>query len=366
MHRSADAMNAVAPRTRDARTHGGLHDAELSALQLAPADVLDFSVSCNPYGPHPEVLRAIRDADATRYPDPHALPARRALGQALELDGARIALGNGACDLLWTLARQLVRPGERVVIAEPAFCEFRTAAERAGARIVCVRAEPDADFALDLPAALAVARASRARVLYLCTPSTPAGAALPARDLVTAAREHPALTFVVDQSFLALSERFSDAQVELPDGVIAVRSLTKEHAIPGVRVGYLLAAASQVRELDAHRPAWPVSAHAQAAVIATCRTGPFVAESRARLLEDRRRLAARLRELGLDPVPSTTCYLLARVGRAAELRARLLARHGILVRDCSSFGLPEHIRVGARPLADCERLLAALRQELES
>jgi len=361
----ADSMSVAAARTHGARTHGGLHDAELSALQLAPADVLDFSVSCSPYGPHPEVLRAIRDADATRYPDPHALPARRALGQVLEIDVARIALGNGACDLLWTLARLLVRPGDRVVITEPSFCEFRAAAERAGARIVCVRAEPETDFALDLPAALAAARASSARVLYLCTPSTPAGTGLPARDLVVAAREHPALTFIVDQSFLALSERFADARVELPDGVIAVRSLTKEHAIPGVRVGYLLATPSQVHELDANRPAWLVSAHAQAAAIAACRTGPFVAESRARLLEDRARLATGLRALGLDPVPSTTCYLMTRVGRATEMRTRLLARHGILVRDCSSFGLPEHIRVGARPPADCARLLAALRQELE-
>jgi len=359
MHGPGDQVIIGAPRA-----HGGLHDAEARALQLAPADVLDFSVSCNPYGPHPAVLRAIRHAPVTRYPDPHALPARRALARALELDAARVALGNGACDLLWALAGLLVSPGDRVVIAEPTFCEFRIAAERAGARIVSVRAEPETDFALDLPAALAAARACDARVLYVCTPSTPAGAGLPARDLAIAACEHPALTFVVDQSFLALSERFADARVELPDNAIVVRSLTKEHAIPGVRVGYLIADAERVRELDASRPAWPISAHAQAAATAACRTLAFVAESRARLLDDRNRLAALLRELGLEPVPSTTCYLLTRVGRAAELRARLLSEHGILIRDCDSFGLPEHIRVGARPAADCERLVSALRREL--
>jgi histidinol-phosphate/aromatic aminotransferase/cobyric acid decarboxylase-like protein len=141
--------------------------------------------------------------------------------------------------------------------------------------------------------------------------------------------------------------------------------LTKEHAIPGARVGYLLAAPERVRQLDAHRPAWPVSAHAQAAAIAVCGTAPFVRESRRRLLEDRARLASQLRELGLEAVPSTASYLLVGVGCASELRARLLARHAILVRDCSSFGLPGHVRLGARPEADRDRLGAALRQELQ-
>jgi len=52
------------------------------------------------------------------------------------------------------------------------------------------------------------------------------------------------------------------------------------------------------------------------------------------------------------------------VGDAARLRIALLARHRILVRDCASFGMPGHVRLAARPAADRDRLLAALREEL--
>jgi histidinol-phosphate/aromatic aminotransferase/cobyric acid decarboxylase-like protein len=81
------------------------------------------------------------------------------------------------------------------------------------------------------------------------------------------------------------------------------------------------------------------------------------------LLDDRRQLAADLAGLGIESVPSQANFLLARVPQVAVLRARLLGRHQILVRDCASFGLPGFLRLGARPAADRARLLAALRVE---
>ena len=46
-------------------------------------------------------------------------------------------------------------------------------------------------------------------------------------------------------------------------------------------------------------------------------------------------------------------------GDAAGLRG-WLARQGLFVRDCTSFGLPDCIRIGLRPVADCTRLIDAL------
>jgi histidinol-phosphate/aromatic aminotransferase/cobyric acid decarboxylase-like protein len=51
-------------------------------------------------------------------------------------------------------------------------------------------------------------------------------------------------------------------------------------------------------------------------------------------------------------------------GHGAGLRRSLLANHRILVRDRASFGLPSFIRLSASPAGDCERLIAALRQEM--
>lgn len=350
-----------------ARAHGGPVAAELSALGIVAGDVLDFSVNVNPYGPAPAMRAAIAGAPIDRYPDSTASVARAALAEACGVGAERIVLGNGAAELLWTLARVLIGPGRAVVMVEPTFSEFRAAAGAAGARLVDWRADSATGFALG-PAALATiaetARAREAAAIYLCAPNNPTGAAVRTRDIASLAERLPGVTLVVDQSFLSLSEHHADAAADLPANVVRVRSLTKEHAIPGVRVGYLIATPAIAAAVESSRPAWSTGAAAQAAAIASVSLAPFVADSRQRMLADRRALAGALHELHLAPVPTCTTYFVVATGDAARLRHALLVRHRILVRDCASFGLPAYLRLAARPAADRERLLAALREEL--
>ncbi len=346
------------------RAHGGSREGELHALGLEPSDVLDFSVNVNPYGPSPAVVRAIREAPVERYPDPTARPARRALADACGADPDEVVLGAGAADLLWALARVLVRPGAPVFVVEPTFSEFRSAACSAGARIVEWRARARDGFAVDLGAVARLVDRERAGVLYVCTPNTPTGAAIPAAEIAELAAARLALTVVLDQSFLSLSDRFADLQASLPGNVVRVRSLTKDHAIPGVRVGYLIASRGVACAVERSRPAWATSAAAQAAAVAACRETGFVEESRRRLAADRTHLAASLRALGLDPAPSTAPFLLVRIEKVSGLRRRLLESDRILVRDCRSFRLPEFIRLAARPAEDVARLVTALAREL--
>lgn len=348
------------PAALTPRVHGGIPHAELRTLGLGADDVLDLSASCNPYGPCDLVLDAIRAAPVDRYPDPTATTARETLAAALGVTAEHIALGNGAAELLWTLASVLIRSGAGVVIVEPAFCELRLAAEHAGGQIHDWRARPEDGFAVDLARAARLIHQRAAAVVYLCAPGTPTGAAVPAAQVAALAEAHRATTFVLDQSFLSLSERFADAAIAQPPNVACVRSLTKDLAIPGVRVGYVIAAPPLIARIERARAAWTTGAAAQAAAIAACGAGAFVAASRARLLADRAALAAGLAALGLAPAPSSTGYLVAHVGDARAVRRRLLVEHAILVRDCTSFGLPDHVRIAARPAAERERLFAAL------
>lgn len=345
------------------RVHGGPQDAELRALRIDPAALVDFSVNTNPYGPCRAIVEAIRSARIDVYPDPIARAAREEMAATLAVAADELALGNGAAELLWALARVLVQPGRRVLMIEPTFCEFRAAAIASGARVSEWRATPERGFAIDLEAVALRARAEQAEVVYLCTPNTPTGAGVPAVDVARWAATNPQLWIVLDQSFLSLSERFADADVAMPPNVVRIRSLTKDHAIPGVRVGYLIGARRLVARVEAQRPAWMTSASAQAAATVACREHAFVADSRRRIIADRDQLAVALVRLGLVPMPSTAGFFLVRTGHAKQLRQRLLVHHHILVRDCTSFGLPDFIRLAARPAADRARLVAALAAE---
>jgi histidinol-phosphate/aromatic aminotransferase/cobyric acid decarboxylase-like protein len=346
------------------RVHGGLLDAELDALGLAAEDLLDFSSSTNPYGPAPVMIRAIHEAAIARYPDVTGRRAREVLGRSLDVSPDELVLGNGAADLLWSLARAWLGPTRRALIVEPTFSEFGAAARSVGATLEEWRARPEQGFDVDLTAVGELARSSAASVIYLCSPNTPTGSAPSARDLEAFAEAHPDQHIVLDQSFLSSSERHADASRRLPANVACVRSLTKDHGIPGVRVGYLLARPELCRSIEAGRPAWTTSAFAQAAVIASVSARDFVRESRERLLCDRRALASDLETLGIATYPSCTTFLLARLPGVAELRARLIARHRIVVRDCASFGLPDFMRLAAKPPAARQRLIDALCREL--
>lgn len=351
----------VASEAGPARVHGGPQELELRELGISADELLDFSSSTNPYGPHPAVLKALRSAVVDRYPDSAASEAREALARHLSAPIAELALGNGAADLLWTLARCLLDASGCALIAEPTFSEFRAAARACGARVVEWRAVPEAGFALDLWAIGERARSEGATVIYLCCPNTPTGSACAATEIRAWAAEHAELSIVLDQSFLSLSERHADAAIAMPANVARVRSLTKDHGIPGVRLGYVLASAALCRLVEGQRAAWTTSAFAQAAALACCEHTDFVKQSRERLLQDRRELASDLEALGLETLPSCTTFLLARVPRLAALRTRLLSEHHILVRDCASFGLPGFMRLAAKPRAQRERLLTALR-----
>ncbi len=349
--------------------HGGLIASELDALRLAPSDVRDGSGDVNPSGPGAAVRDAIAGADLRRYPDPTATPARRALASWLDVAEARVVVGHGAVDLLWTLARGWLRAGDVVLTVEPTFSEMRAAASRVGARLEEFRTDPEGNFAVDLAALVGRGAALRPRLAYVCVPSNPVGRYTSPDALAELADRHGETLFVVDLSFLSLSTHHAETPWRSSERVVWLRSLTKDHALAGLRIGCAIAPPPIARRIEDERPPWSVNAPAQAAAIAITSgaAADFVATSRARLLDDCSRLAGALGRLGVRAYESDTVFVLVDLGAsrsATTLRATLLRDHRVLVRDATSFGLPHHVRVGARPLADHERVLSAFCQVL--
>ncbi len=108
-----------------------------------------------------------------------------------------------------------------------------------------------------------------------------------------------------------------------------------------------------------------MSSVAQAAGLAALDDDAHVEAARAVVRESKAFLAERLETLGLAVTPSAANFLLVDVGDAARVRSALLER-GIAVRDCTSFGLPGHVRIGVRLLDQCARLVDVLSEVLSS
>jgi histidinol-phosphate/aromatic aminotransferase/cobyric acid decarboxylase-like protein len=308
-------------------------------------------------------VRAVQAAALDRYPQPWAAQARAALAAACDVEPARIVVGHGSTELLWAAVSLLRGAAGPLVIAGPTFSEPLHAARAHGVPTLSLTAYAEPGFSLDLGRLSQALEQHAASGVYLCQPNNPDGSVLPALRVRELCAAHPGRLFLIDQAFLALSERHADAAVRFPDNALLIRSLTKEHALPGLRVGYALGAPALIERLDARRPSWMVSEPAQAAVVAACAQAAYVAEVRERLLAGRAQLVAACRALGLAALDSAAPYFLLRVPDADDLRTRLLARHAIAVRSCSSFGLPRHVRIAGCGPSECARLLAALKAE---
>jgi len=107
---------------------------------------------------------------------------------------------------------------------------------------------------------------------------------------------------------------------------------------------------------------WNVNAAAQAAGEYALRH-PELLPDLDWLSAARQDLVEGLRRLGLRPLPTNCNFFLVPVGDACELRRKLLTKC-CLVRDCASFGLPDHIRIAVRTAEDNVRLLAAFESVL--
>lgn len=333
--------------------HGSVAAQELAQFGLTPTEVLDFSVNTNPLGPAAVVLRAVQATDWTRYPGDDAAPLRHRLAQQNGLTANYVALGNGSAELMWLIALATLRAGDNVTVVGPTFGEYARASRAVGA---CVN---EVQQLTDLPAA---------RVVFVCNPNNPTGEYHLQSRIERLLIDHPHQLLVLDEAYAAFVEhRWPSAPLLARFANLAIlRSLTKDHAVPGLRLGYLLADTQLIRAIEAVRPPWSVNAGALRAGLATLEpeAEAHVTQARVVVTESRRILTEGLAGLGYRVRASAANFVLAHVGHGAVLRHALLP-HGIVVRDCASFGLPEYVRISCRQPEDCRRLLDTV-QRLES
>ncbi len=340
-------------------THGAFDFAELERLGLHPNDVIDFSVNSNPFGSSPLVLEAIRSTPVERYPDRESLALRRALSARLDVSTEQILVGNGTAELIQLAAFAFLQKGDHALILEPTFGEYERSARLMGANIHRWRAISKNGFVPNPEVVRKQLHKREMQAVFICNPNNPTGQIIPPEVLGEWADEFPKTLFVVDEAYLAFVGGTKSAILLARKNILTLRSMTKDYAIAGLRLGYAVGDETAIAALANLRPAWNVNALAQAAGLAALQDEEYLSETLAKLYEEQWVFLAGLEELGYRPIPSHAHYFLLPVGNGARFRQDLLA-HGILVRDCASFGLPAYARIATRTHSENLRLLDTL------
>jgi histidinol-phosphate aminotransferase len=317
---------------------------------LAPygAPQLDVPVRLNtnenPFPPPPALvddLAAAVTAAASglnRYPDREAADLRAALAAYLGhgLSAERVWAANGSNEVLQHVLQAFGGPGRRAMGFAPAYSMYRLYALGTATGWVAAGAEPGYTFT----AAHMVAAVERERpdIVFVTRPNNPTGSSVALETVEAvydaATRAGGAGIVVVDEAYQEFSAEPS--ALRLLDGrprLLVSRTMSKAFALAGGRVGYLAADAAVVDALRLVRLPYHLSAITQAAALAALRHADDTLADVRRLIDERERVTAGLRALGLTVVSSDANFVLfGRFADQSEVWAQIL-EHGVLVRD---------------------------------
>jgi histidinol-phosphate aminotransferase len=273
-----------------------------------------------------------------------------------------IIVGNGSVEIIWLVAWAYLRPGDTVLIIGPTFGEYERASRIAGARVIAYGARAERGFQPDVAEVIGLIQKERPRLIFLCNPNNPTGVYLGREAVEHLAHASPDSLLIIDEAYVNfVEERWPSIPLIERGNVLVLRSMTKDYALAGLRLGYGVAAPDIINTLSRIQPPWSVNAMAQQAGIFVLSQEKYVRECQVRIKEAKAYLVTELTRLGLLPLHSEASFLLVRVGDATEFRRRLL-QHKILVRDCTSFGFPDYIRLAPRTMPECQRLVKVIKE----
>jgi len=306
-------------------THGGT-----DALGVAR---FDFSSNSNACGPCPLALSAVRDADTTRYPDPHYSALRTCLAAFHSVEPTRVLLAASASEFIFRISAWVAGQGAATVhLPAHHYGDYARAAQVSGL--------------------MPVSDPTQAALVWACEPSSPLGQ--PHRNwpawLISEAAPAPAAV-VLDRAYAPLRlGGQSSLDAHQFERVWQVFSPNKALGLTGVRAAYAIApmdAEAAAQALRHREPSWPVGAHGVALLQAwvTPEVQAWLASSLHTLRSWKTRQIAMLEELGWRVQPSDANFFCAQPPAPLDL-LRLRQEHGIKLRDAASFGLPGWLRLG--------------------
>jgi histidinol-phosphate/aromatic aminotransferase/cobyric acid decarboxylase-like protein len=352
--------------------HGGNLTQLARRSGLRETDILDFSANLNPLGPPPWLAEEISASipELSRYPDPDSDRLREAAAAHWGVPIASIVCSNGSDELFRILPRAL---GVRsLVVPIPSYSAYASSS----LPITTIPLEADEGFNVDFDRLdKALQTAGPGGMVFLGAPNNPTGLLPESVNIRNLALRHSASWVCVDEAFLDFTDLRATLALNGPPNLIALRSLTKFWAVPGLRIGLALCSPKVRDRIRSCLSDWPVNTLAETVGTRALGDRSYMAKGIAECARLRLDLLGRLASLeGIFPIPGAVAnFLLLRLekqGFDSEMVENAMLKEGVAVRDCSNFaglsrdGKCSYLRVAVRTEAENERLVSALRQVL--
>jgi histidinol-phosphate aminotransferase len=322
-----------------------------------------------PWEPLPEVIEAAQAAlrGLNRYPDPDKTLLRQRIAARCDVSAARVAVGNGSCEILLAAADAMLEPGAEIVYAWPSFSMYPQLAAMSGARALTVPLDREGRHDLE---AMAREVTHATRIVLICNPNNPSATALPVAEIDAFAAELPRhVCLIVDEAYVEFCTlQDPDESLDLlkrHPNVVLLRTFSKVYGLCGLRAGYALGPEDFRLAVDRVRQPFSVNAAAQAAAAEALRHQDEVERRVERTAIERVHVETELEQRGLETTESQANFSWVALGDRDEAElVRGLGERGVIVRAGSDLGEEGRIRVTYGTRDENDRFLAALDEVL--
>jgi histidinol-phosphate aminotransferase len=337
-------------------------------LGMEASRIIKLASNENPLGPSPLAVAAMKRTlrQTHLYPDGNAFYFKQKLAAKLNVTPANLVLGNGSNDIIEFLAHALAAPGCDVVVSQYCFAIYPIVAQLLGANVITV---PARHYGHDL-AAMRNAVTPQTKLMFVANPNNPTGTLASRQETLDLISDLPEnVVLAMDEAYIEFLDEPLDLLAMIREGrkpnLILLRTFSKIYGLAGLRLGYGIACPEFIAALEKIRQPFNVNSLAQAAGIAALDDVAHVEKTRANNSAGRKFLETALEELGLEYVPSSANFILARVGDGRRVFEELQSK-GVITRPMGGYQLPEWIRISVGTLAENRRCVKALRQIVKS
>lgn len=351
--RSIKPYIAGATKEEVARRHG-----------LDVNDVIKLASNENPFGPSPNAQAAIKNyaGQVSLYPEDYPRELIQAISEYVGLPETMIIPGgNGADEVMDTVMKLVVSPGNEVIIHTPTFPYYELLTNLYGGNSVKVPMKTDYTFPVD---DIIEAVNEKTKLIIICSPNNPTGTVISEsglRKMLGAG-----VLVMLDEAYVEFADCSLTGLAPEYENLVVLRTFSKAFGLAGLRVGYGVASEYFVKQAMKIKPPHNVNLLAQKAATAALGDLDYLRATVEKIKSLREEFFKELSALfGITVTLSQGNFLLISLKDKDASKVVLeLEKKGVIVRNCKGFGLEGKIRVTIGTREENQRFLKNLKDVL--
>jgi histidinol-phosphate aminotransferase len=314
----------------------------------------------NPLGPSPLAIKAMRSGikKLNRYPDGSCYYLRNVLSNKLKVRTDQLIFGNGSNEIIELAVRTFISPGDEAIMAHPSFVVYSMIAQAAQGKNIIV---PLKDWRHDLDA-MASKISDRTRLIFIANPNNPTGTINTKPEMDRFMKKVPDnVLVIVDEAYYEYVEsiKYADSfqYLKANRNILVLRTFSKIYGLAGLRIGYGIAKASLIEEMNKVRQPFNVNSLAQAAAIEALKDENHLSRVNQLNIRGKKFLYKELKKMNVSFVPSEAnfIYITFTVEVAGKIYDKML-KQGVIVRPMG----PKAIRITTGLQRENVKLVKAL------